>query len=361
MTESTSLRPTRRSLLMAAGGLASAAALPIPFIRSARAADTTQLAISLRSLTNPYHADFAKGGQNFAKSVGLPIEVLVTEGNSEKGIADVRALIAKSNGNLVLCIDPNDSPDARVIVEDIAKAGGQVVTIWNKPADLHPWDFGNHYVAHILFDGVFYGKLMAETLFETMGGSGGIVGLGGIFSNVPAIERKAGLMQAVDGSGGKVKLLDFQVANWTAPEAFKITQAWMTRFGDQIKGIWAANDEMAVGAIEALRAEGLNGKIPVSGIDGTAVAVAAVKSGEMCCTVDWDPLWVGGMGLSIAYNTRIGKIDIVKEPHLHREFYGTGMPVTKKNIDQFLASKKNPAPIDFNDFWGRVQGQMRYM
>jgi ribose transport system substrate-binding protein len=361
MTEATIMRPTRRTLLQAAGGLVGAAALPLPFIRSARAAGPTQLAISLRSLTNPYHADFAKGGQNFAKSVGQPIEVLVTEGNSEKGIADVRALIAKSNGNLVLCIDPNDSPDARVIVEDITKAGGQVVTIWNKPADLHPWDFGNHYVAHILFDGVVYGKLMAETLFETMGGSGGIVGLGGIFSNVPAIERKAGMQQALDASGGKVKLLDFQVANWTAPEAFKITQAWMTRFGDQIKGIWAANDEMAVGAIEALRAEGLNGKIPVSGIDGTAVAVAAVKSGDMCGTVDWDPLWVGGMGLSIGYNARIGKIDIEKEPKLHREFYGTGVPVTAKNVDKFLESKKSPAPIDFNDFWGRVQGQMRYM
>ncbi len=360
MTDTTIFRPSRRTLLKTGAGLLGAAALPMPFIGKARAAGTTQLAISLRSLTNPYHADFAKGGQNFAKSVGLPIEVLVTEGNSEKGIADVRALIAKSGGNLVLCIDPNDSPDARVIVEDITKAGGQVVTIWNKPADLHPWDFGNHYAAHILFDGVVYGKLMADTLFEAMGGSGGIVGLGGIFSNVPAIERKAGMQQALDGNKN-VKLLDFQVANWTAPEAFKITQAWMTRFGDQIKGIWAANDEMASGALEALRAEGLNGKIPVSGIDGTAVAVAAVKSGEMAGTVDWDPLWVGGMGLSIAYNTRIGKIDIEKEPKLHREFYGTGVPVTAKTVDAFLAGKKEPKPIDFNDFWGRVQGQMRYM
>src|SRR5258707_185553 len=84
MTESPILRPSRRSLLKVAGGLAGAAALPMPFIRRAHAAGTTQLAISLRSLTNPYHADFAKGGQNFAKSVGQPIEVLVTEGNSEK-------------------------------------------------------------------------------------------------------------------------------------------------------------------------------------------------------------------------------------------------------------------------------------
>jgi ribose transport system substrate-binding protein len=351
---------SRRSLLKATGGLIGAAALPMPFIRRASAADVT-LAISLRSLTNPYHADFAKGGQAFGKSVGRPVEVLVTEGNSEKGVADVRALLAKSNGNLVLCIDPNDSPDARVIVEDVAKAGGQVVTIWNKPNDLHPWDFGNHYVAHISFDGVAYGKLMGDTLFKAMGDTGGFVGLGGIFSNVPAIERKAGMMQAVEATGGKVKLLDFQVANWTAPEAFKITQAWVTRFSDDIKGIWAANDEMAIGAIEALRAEGLNGKIPVTGIDGTPPAVSAVKSGEMVGTVDWDPMWIGGMGISLGYNTRMGKIDIEKEPKSHREFYGTGVPVTKANIDSFMEAKKAGEKLDFNDFWGRVQGQIRYM
>lgn len=351
---------SRRSLLKAAGGLIAAATLPMPFIRRAGAADNVQLAISLRSLTNPYHADFAKGGQMFAKSVGLPIEVLVTEGNSEKGVADVRALLARSNGNLVLCIDPNDSPDARVIVEEVTKAGGQVVTIWNKPNDLHPWDFGKHYVAHISFDGVQYGKLMGDTLFKAMGGTGGFVGLGGIFSNVPAIERKAGMEQAVAGTGGKVKLLDFQVANWTAPEAFKITQAWVTRFGGDIKGIWAANDEMAIGSIEALRAEGLNGKIPVTGIDGTPPAVSAVKSGEMVGTVDWDPMWIGGMGLSLGYYSRMGKIDIEKEPKGHREFYGTGVPVTKTNIDTFLEAKKGGEKLDFNDFWGRVQSQIRY-
>lgn len=352
---------TRRSLLGTGAALAGAGLFPMPFITRARAAGPVQLAISLRSLTNPYHAAFAKGGQEFAKSVGLPIEVLVTEGNSEKGIADIRALLAKSNGNLALCVDPNDSPDARVIVEECAKAKASVVTIWNKPNDLHPWDVNPAYVAHISFDGVQYGKLMAETLFKAMGGQGGIVGLGGIFSNVPAIERKAGLEAALKDTGGKVELLDFQVANWTSTEAFKITQAWLTRFGDKIKGIWAANDEMAQGAIEALRAENLNGKIPVTGIDGTPPAVASVASGDMAGTVDWDPLWVGGMGLSIAYNSHIGKIDIAKEPKNHREFYGTGVPVTAETVKKVLAAQKAPPKIDFNDFWGRVQGQIRYM
>ena len=194
-----------------------------------------------------------------------------------------------------------------------------------------------------------------------MGGEGGFVALGGIFNNVPAIERKAGMEEAVKAAGDKVKVLDFQVANWTSTEAYNITQAWLTRFGSDIKGIWAANDEMAMGALEALRGEGLAGQLPITGIDGTAPAVQAVKSGDLVGTVDWDPLWVGGMGLSLAYNTKAGKLDIAKEPQMHREFYGTGVVVTSENIDAFLKNAENPAPINYDDFWGRVQGQIRYL
>jgi ABC-type sugar transport system, periplasmic component len=112
-------------------------------------AGQTTLACSFRSLTNPYYTAFNKGAQSFAKSVGLPYVPLTTEGSSEKGIADIRALLQKTGGNLVLNVDPNDSADARVIVEACSKAGAYVTTIWNKPKDLHPWDFNPNYVAHL--------------------------------------------------------------------------------------------------------------------------------------------------------------------------------------------------------------------
>ena len=114
---------------------------------------------------------------------------------------------------MVLNVDPNDSPDARPIVEDCSAAGAYVVTQWNKPDDLHPWDFDPHYVAHMSFDGVPSSKAVAEELFRRMGGSGGIVAIGGILSNVPAIERKIGLDMAIE-ENGNIELLDFQSANW---------------------------------------------------------------------------------------------------------------------------------------------------
>jgi ABC-type sugar transport system substrate-binding protein len=146
----------------------------------------------------------------------------------------------------------------------------------------------------------------------------------------PAIERKRGLDQAL-AENPKIKLLDVQVANWVQTEALEKTNAWLTQFGDQIKGIWAANDDMALGAIEALRADGRAGKVPVTGIDGIQLAVEAIIAGEMAGTVSWDPYWQGGMGLSLGYHAKTGKFDPAKEPQERREFYGRGVVVTAEN------------------------------
>lgn len=344
----------RRTALLAGG------AMVLPVGRRAHAADAPPtLVCSIRSLANAYHAVWNNGGAAFAKSVGAPYVTLVTEGDSEKGIADIRAVLSRTGGNMVLNVDPNDSPDARPIVEACLKAGAFVTTQWNKPADLHPWQHNPNYAAHISFDGVRYGQETAEALVKAMGGEGGIVALGGILSNVPAIDRKAGL-EKVLAANPNVKLLDFQVANWKPNEAFSIVSTWLTRFGGDIKGVWAANDDMGLGALEALRAEGLAGKVLVTGIDGIKAAVDAVRAGEMVATVSWDPFWQGGMGLAIAYAAKTGKLDPAKEPNLHREFYGTGIVVTKENAADFYAKNIAAEPkIDWSDLWGRVTGPIR--
>src|SRR6478736_4196481 len=326
----------RRIFIRRTAALGAAGAFPAIITRRAFAADNPTVVNSIRSLSNPYHATWNKGGAAFAKSVGADYVTLVTEGNSEKGIADIKAILAKTNGNCVINVDPNDSPDARPIVQACKDAGAYVVTQWNKPNDLHPWDFNPNYVAHISFSGVPYGKAMAEALIKAMGGKGGIVALGGIESNVPAIERKAGLQQALKENPG-VELLDLQVANWQATEALEKTNAWLTQFGDKIGGIWAANDDMGLAAVEALRSDGRAGKVPVTGIDGIQLAVEAIQKGELAGTVAWDPYWQGGMGLAIGYAAKTGKFDPAKEPKEHREFYGKGVIITDENANTYYA------------------------
>ena len=318
---------------------------------------TWTLANSMRSVANPYHASFAKGGEDFAKSIGAKYEMLVTEGNSEKGIADIKALLQRTGGKLILNVDPNDSPDARVIVEEVKKAGGFVVTQWNKPADLHPWDFDPNYVAHMSFDGVPTAEAIANELFKAFGGEGGIVALGGILSNVPAIERKLGLDNAIAKTNGKVTLLDFQPADWNEQKAFDITQAWLTRFGDQVKGVFAANDGMGMGALEALRQNGLAGKVPVVGIDGIErrwrpsrpASSPAPSPGIRCGPAAW--AWPFPMPTPPARST---------SPRSRRNTANSTAPASSSPRKRSADYKNNPAKIDFNDLWGKATGQIQY-
>lgn len=345
----------RRSFLATVAAGATVAALP----KQLFAADKPTLVTSIRSLSNPYHAVWKTGAEAFAKSVGFDHVTLVSEGNSEKGIADIKAMLAKTGGNMVLNSDPNDTPDARPIVEACAKAGAYVVTQWNKPADLHPKDFDPYYVSHIEFDGITSGKQIAEILFKTIGGSGGIIALGGQISNTAAIERKKGLEDAL-AANSNIKLLDFQVANWKSSEAYDLTSNLLTRFGDDVKGIWAANDDMGTGALEALRAENLAGKVPVVGVDGIKAAVDAVRKGEFACTVTSDPFWQGGMGLAIGLAALQKKIDPAKEPADHREFYGKAVLIAKDNVEDYYKNNIDSQPtLDWNDLWGRVVGAIR--
>ena len=353
---------SRRNFLRASTAAAAAAMFaksPLGRVL-AQAEEKPTLVNSIRSLTNPYHSTWNLGGRIFAESIGAPYETLLSEGNSEKAMSDITAMIAKTNGNMVLNVDPNDSPDALPIVEMCVEAGVYVLTQWNKPADLHPWDYNPFYVAHISFDGVRYGQETAQALIDAMGGSGGIVALGGIANNVPAIERKAGLDLALEANPD-VELLDFQIADWSEVNAFDTVTAWLTRFGSDVKGIWAANDNMGIGALEALRGEGLAGQVPVIGIDGIKTAVEAVLAGEFAATVAWDPFWQGGMGLSIPYHASIGEFDPAAEPEEHREFYGQGILITSENAEAYYNSDVLDIPeVDWADIWGRVTGQIRY-
>ena len=174
----------RRQMLQSVAGIgAGALASGYPLALRAAAAPPA-LVTSIRSLSNRYHAVWKIGADAFGKAVGIPNTTLVTEANSEKGISDIRAMIAKTGGNMVLNVDPNNTPDARPIVEACFKAKVYVVSWWNKPADLHPWDFDPYYISHIEFDGVTNGGYITEELFKAMGDEGGFVAVGGMISEL---------------------------------------------------------------------------------------------------------------------------------------------------------------------------------
>jgi ribose transport system substrate-binding protein len=352
---------SRRDFLKIAGVTAGAAAIAgcTPSAPAAVGGDgkTFYFGTVIRTLANEYHAAWYRGGRLFAESVasGPGHRGLHCEGDSEKQITLMRALISESGGNVVFNVDPNQSPDARAIADLCAENKVYFLTQWNKPDDLHPWDYDPYWVAHMGVDGEPSGYYVAKELFNMMGGSGKIVALQGLLANVPAIQRFSGLKKALAEFPG-IELLEDQTAEWDRTKAVGVTEAFLAKYPD-VGGIWAANDNMGLGALEALRTAGKAKTIPVVGIDGTSEAINACISGEFAATVNNDPMWQGGMGLSIPYAAKMGYFDPAKEDKGHREFYFTPVFVNTANAAEIKANYIDGIPTyDWKDYWGRVQG-----
>jgi ribose transport system substrate-binding protein len=352
----------RRFLLSAAAGVGGAMAGSVLGAGRALASDQPTIAWSYRDRSSPYWNYIVSGGESFVESLGRnksELVNLINNGSSEKSLADVRSLLTRTGGKLALAIDPNDAPNARPVVEACVAAGAHVATIWNKTADLHPWDFGDNYVSHMSWSDEGPAEQTANILIKAMGGKGGIVGLGGIPSNNPAIERQAGLMKAMAANPG-VELLDYQAADWDTQKANQIMAGFLTRFGSDIKGIFAANDVMAYGVIEALRADGMT-DIPVVAYDGNLQAVEMVMRGELLATVSTNPYWGGGVTAALAYHASIGSFKPSAEPKEHREFYGPTILITQDDAKEFKRSYLDTVPkYDWKDFWGQSRGQIQY-
>jgi ribose transport system substrate-binding protein len=120
-----------------------------------------------------------------------------------------------------------------------------------------------------------------------------------------------------------------------------------------IDGVYAANDNMALGALEALRAAGLAGKVKVVGIDGIKEMLTAISKGEAAATCSPDPKWQGGMGLSIALAAKEGRINVSSLPKEKRQFYATMVNINKDNVDEFIKTSEGTPEFDWTDYWGR--------
>ena len=142
-------------------------------------------------------------------------------------------------------------------------------------------------------------------------------------------------------------------------EAQAIAQDMITKYGDKIKGVHCANDNMAYGVLQALKAEGIN--LPVTAFDGNPEAVEMVMKGDLLATVFTNPHWGGGIALGLAHQAALGKFKPSEEPKEHREFYGPSILVTKADADAFKKKYLDSTPkYDWSDRWGLSAGQIQY-
>ena len=181
------------------------------------------------------------------------------------------------------------------------------------PSDLDP-----NWVIHTSPDNVVNGYNIAKALFDSMGGEGQIFVVQGLLGNTASNARYEGLQKALE-EYPNIEVVADDTANWNTDEALALVETWLTQYPD-VGGIWCANDNMATGALQALDAAGLKGKVGVCGIDANTDIVEAIANGEATATVSSNGYLQGGYTLAICYAAWAGLLDPAALPADFREF-----------------------------------------
>ncbi|NLD58447.1 MAG: sugar ABC transporter substrate-binding protein [Clostridiales bacterium] len=314
--------------------------------------DTTlYLGVSIRGLENPYIATIKVGMEMFAEyldSIGQKYEMQVLDsgGVNDVEIDNMRQFAAKADGNAIAYADPNEDSIAYSLAEAMAESGGYIGTAWNKPADVGPADLEN-WVIHTSPDNVLGGYNTAKTLFDAMGGKGKVVCIEGLLGNTASNARVEGFYKAVS-EYPEIEVVEDDTGNWNTDEALTLVETWLPKHPD-LGGIWCANDNMATGALQALDAAGLKGKIPLVGFDANTDIVEAIRDGYVTATISSNGYLQGGYTLAICYAVWSGLIDVNQMPMEFRTFSTPSMLITKDNAAEVLSGA--PA-FDFSQpFW----------
>lgn len=205
--------------------------------------------------------------------------------------------------------------------------------------------------AYVGSDDVQSGYMEAKYVLDEIGCEGNVVILEGPIGQSAQIQRLEGNMKAL-GECPDVQVLERQTANWSRAEAQTLMENWLTAHPGEIDGVIGQNDEMALGAIEAIKAAGLStDDFVIAGIDGVTDALVAVKNGEMTSILQDARAQAQG-ALDLAINAARGgdyepQSDIWEiYPDMSwqngeaAEYDVPWTPVTDENVDDLLAQRQ---------------------
>lgn len=346
---STGIEGVTRGRLHATTALAAALALGLGTAASAQEAQVSQqtydpselmLVTTVINATNPYMASWIEGAQAVADQLGLPLEVIQSNGSSQQQLAGIQALAAQGK-KIVLVTNPIAASDVPAMVNTIRQNGGYMVVWWNKPEGYEPADVGDNFVSFGTYNGVTAGQCGAQHLIEAMGGEGNIIALQGVLDSTVSQERFAGLLETMKDYPN-VQLLEMQPANWDQAIALQTTQQLISKYGDEIDGVWTADDAMMLGAHEAMNKAGMLGEVHLSGEGAyppvVDLMVEGGPDGPVAASAFHRGYIAAATGLTIAYKAAVGEIDISQmTPEQRHGQYEVGC-VTPANAAEYQAN-----------------------
>jgi len=257
-------------------------------------AKSQKIGLSLSTLNNPFFVQIRAGAQAEAKKLGVDLTVTDAQNDASQQANQLQNFTSEGLGTII--VNAVDSDAVTPAAKGVNKAGIPLVAVDRAVNNADT-------AALVASDNVAGGKLAAKDLAEKLGGKGKIVVLQGQAGTSASRERGAGFTEGLKAYPG-IEVVAKQPADWDRTKGLDVMTNLLQANPD-IDGVFAENDEMALGAIKALGSKA--GKsVQVIGFDGTEDGLNAVKAGTLYASVAQQPAELGRIAVRNAVKAAEG-------------------------------------------------------
>jgi len=249
------------------------------------------VALVMKTLNNPFFIDMEKGAKEVADSLGVNLisQAAEREVDVEKQMQIIENLIQRKVD--AICVTPSGSREIVPAICKANRAGIPVLTIDTRVDKPTLEEAGCRVVTFIGSDNFEGGRIAGEHIANKLDGRGKVALLEGIPGHETGDSRLSGFQKSVDNVSG-IEIVASQTANWERDQGFNVFQN-ILQAHPNVQAVFACNDMMALGAVEAIAAAGKTGKILVMGFDATTDAREAIQKGTMIGSVAQNPYEMG--------------------------------------------------------------------
>jgi ribose transport system substrate-binding protein len=246
------------------------------------------IGFAVSTLNNPFFVAMRDGAQKEADSKN--VNLIVDDGNNDaaKQLSQIQDLIQQKVDAIIL--NPVSSQSLTSAVQLANKANIPVITL-DRSVD------GGKIASFIASDNVLAGKMAADQLIKALNGKGKVVELQGVIGTSAERDREQGFDKEMATAKG-IQIVAKQPADFDRSKALNVMQNILQSQPD-VQGVFAQNDEMALGALKAIQSANKKG-VAVIGIDGEKEAISNVQNGTMYADIAQQPGQEGALGVDNA-------------------------------------------------------------
>ena len=254
------------------------------------------IGLAMNTQTNPFFVDVKDGVQKAADEHGIELYITDAQDDPTIQMKDVENLITKNPDAIII-----DTCDSDAIVSSIEACNEAGIPVFTMDREAN----GGDVVSHIGYDAIKSGKLAGQFLVDSLGGKGKIVELQGIMGTNVAQQRSEGF-NSVIAENPDMEIVACQVADFDRAKAMSVMEN-ILQANPEIDGLYAANDEMLLGALEAMDAAGRTESIVKVGCDAIDDTLEAIKGKRVEATIAEPPFFLGKASLNTADDYLEGK------------------------------------------------------